>query len=36
MVAGIMIIVATFSLRSRLGYALGWLILLVVSVLRLG
>ena len=28
MVAGILIIVATFSLRSRLGYVLGWLILL--------
>lgn len=27
-VAGVLIIVATFSLRSRLGYALGWLILL--------
>jgi hypothetical protein len=27
MVAGILIIVATFSLRSRLGYVLGWLIL---------
>lgn len=27
-VAGILIIVATFSLRSRFGYALGWLILL--------
>jgi hypothetical protein len=28
MVAGILIIVATFSLRSRVGYAVGWLILL--------
>lgn len=28
LVGGILIIVATFSLRSRLGYALGWLILL--------
>lgn len=28
LVAGILIIVATFSLRSRIGYALGWLILL--------
>lgn len=28
LVAGILIIVATFSLRSRMGYALGWLILL--------
>jgi hypothetical protein len=28
LVAGILIIVATFSLRSRLGYVLGWLILL--------
>jgi hypothetical protein len=28
LVAGILIIVATFSLRSRLGYGLGWLILI--------
>jgi len=28
LVAGLLIIVATFSLRSRFGYALGWLILL--------
>jgi hypothetical protein len=28
MVAGILILVATFSLRSRVGYALGWVILL--------
>lgn len=28
LVAGVLIIVATFSLRSRVGYALGWLILL--------
>jgi hypothetical protein len=28
LVASVLIIVATFSLRSRLGYALGWLILL--------
>jgi hypothetical protein len=28
LIAGILIIVATFSLRTRLGYALGWLILL--------
>ena len=29
LLAAILIIVATFSLRSRLGYAMGWLILLV-------
>lgn len=29
LVAGLVIIVATFSLRSRFGYALGWLILLI-------
>lgn len=29
LVVGVMLIVATFSLRSRVGYALGWLVLLV-------